>query len=82
MNDIFSDLLNVCIVFYLKNILIYLDNMFQHKNYIKEVLLWLQKTELYAKAEKCKFHSNFVEYSGYILSLFGLSISSDKINTI
>jgi len=38
INDIFSDLLDVCIVAYLDNILIYSDNIMQHQSYIKEVL--------------------------------------------
>jgi len=38
MNDIFSDLLDVSIVIYLDNILIYSDNMDDHKKHVKEVL--------------------------------------------
>jgi len=38
MNDIFLDFLNVYIIVYLNNILIYLDNMSQHKDYVKKVL--------------------------------------------
>jgi len=38
MNDIFSDLLDVSVVIYLDNILIYSDNMDDHKKHVKEVL--------------------------------------------
>ena len=38
MNDIFSDLLDVCIIIYLDNILIYSEDTTQHKEHIKEVL--------------------------------------------
>jgi len=38
MNDMFSDLLDVCIVVYLDNILIYSNDITQHWNYVKEVL--------------------------------------------
>ena len=34
------------------------------------------------KAEKCEFHSDSVEYLRHILSLSGLNMSSNKINTI
>ena len=37
---------------------------------------------LYAKAEKCKFHSDSVEYLGYVLSPSGLTMSSAKVKTI
>jgi len=49
---------------------------------VKEVLKRLHKAGLYAKAEKCEFHSKSVEYLGYILSLSGLTMSDDKIKII
>ena len=50
--------------------------------YIKEVLKCLRKADLYAKAKKCKFHSESVEYLEYILSPFGLTMSDDKVKII
>ena len=82
MNNIFSDLLHIYIVVYLNDILIYLDNIFQYEDYVKKVLWQLQKAGLYVKAEKCKFHFDFIKYLEYILFPFGLSISSNKIKTI
>ena len=38
MNDVFSDLLDVCVVVYLDNILIYSDDITQHRSHVKEVL--------------------------------------------
>jgi len=82
MNDIFSDLLDVCVVIYLDDILIYSNNMSEHHQHVKEVLKCLCKAGLYAKAEKCKFHSELVEYLEYILSPSGLTMSDDKIKII
>jgi len=82
MNNIFSDLLDVCVVIYLDDILIYSNNMSKYHWHVKEVLKHLCKAGLYTKAEKCKFHSKLVEYPGYILSSSGLTISDDKIKII
>jgi len=82
MNDIFSNLLDVCVIIYLNNILIYSNNMFEHHQHVKEVLKYFCKAGPYAKAEKCKFHSKPVEYLGYILSPSGLTMSDDKIKII
>ena len=82
MNDIFSDILNVYIVIYLDNILIYSNNMSNHHQHVKEVLKHLHKASLYAKAEKCEFHSESVEYLRYILSPFGLTMSDKKVKMI
>jgi len=82
MNDMFSNLLDVCIVVYLDDILIYSDDITQHQSHVKEVLKRLQKAGLYAKAEKCEFHSDSVEYLGYVLSPAGLTMSDTKVKTI
>ena len=82
MNDIFSDLLDVCVVIYLDDILIYSNNMSEYHQHVKEVLKHLCKASLYAKAEKCEFHSKLVEYLEYILSPSGLTMSNDKIKII
>jgi len=82
MNDLFTDLLDVCVVVYLDDILIYSDDIAQHRKHVKEVLKRLRKAGLYAKAEKCEFHSDSVEYLGYVLSPAGLTMSDAKVKTI
>ena len=82
INDIFSDLLNVCVMIYLNDILIYLNNMFKHHQHIKQVFKYLRKANLYAKAEKCEFYSESVECLGYILSPSSLIISNNKVKII
>ena len=67
---------------YLDDILIYSNNMSEHHQHVKEVLKCLCKASLYAKAKKCEFHSESVEYLGYILSPSGLTMSDDKIKII
>ena len=82
MNNIFSELLDICVMIYLDDIFIYSNNMSKQHWYVKEVLKHLRKASLYAKAEKCKFHSKLVEYLGYILSPSGLTMSNDKAKII
>ena len=82
MNDILSDLLNICVIIYLDDMLIYSNNMSEHYWHIKEVFKHLYKTGLYTKVEKCKFHSESVEYLGYILSPSGLTMSNNKVKII
>ena len=77
-----SVILDVCVMIYLDNILIYSNNMSKHHWHIKEVLKHLYKASLYARAEKYKFHSKSVEYLGYILSSFGLTMSDNKVKII
>ncbi len=68
MNDVFSDMIDVSVVIYLDDILIYFDNPVDHHKHIKEVLQCLCKHGLFAHTNKCEFHSEWVEYLEYILS--------------
>ena len=55
MNDIFADMLDVCVVVYLDDILIYSSDKKTHAKQVKEVLRRLQKHKLYAKPENASF---------------------------
>ena len=78
MNDIFGDLLDVCMLVYLDDILIYSNSEEEHIWHIREVLHRLQQHNLYACANKCFFHVQTVEYLGYILSRSGLTMAACK----
>ena len=82
MNDIFSDMLDVCVIVYLDDILIYSDNPELHRKHVQEVLRRLRENGLYAGANKCTFHEDTVEYLGYILSPTGLTMDPVKVQTI
>ena len=82
MNDIFSNMVNVCILIYLGDILIYSDNMEQHHEHVCKVFQCLQKNHLYPHADKSNLHTNSMEYLGYMLSLAGLSMANYKVKTI
>ena len=82
MNNILSDLLDICILVYLNNILIYSDNRIDHEKHVHEVLFCLQKNKLYARADKCPFHQDTVKYLSYILALDGLTMEDNKVKVI
>ena len=82
MNIVFSDLVDICVIIYLDNIFIYFINEVKYTHQVRKVLHRLYKNSLYARANKCEFHSDTVEYLGYILSPEELIMSSDKVCTI
>ena len=82
MNDVFADLLDINVLVYLDDILIYSDNLEEHRKHVKEVLRRLRKHGLFARGDKCEFHKSEVEYLGYIISGEGLKMSEDKIKVI
>ena len=62
MNNIFSDLLDVSMIIYLDDILIYSNNPVDHKKHVCEVLCHLHENCLYARPDKCRFSKDTVEY--------------------
>jgi len=82
MNDIFSDLLDVSVVIYLDNILVYLGNMDDHKKHVKEVLRRLRENWLYVSPTKCVFHQDRIKFLGFVLGADGLRMDESKIQTI
>jgi len=73
---------DVYVLVYLDNILILSDNMADHKKHVKEVLRHLQEHGLFVNGDKCCFHSDSVEYLGYIIGSGGLRMDSTKVQVI
>jgi len=82
MNDIFSDLLDVTVIVYLDDILIFSDDPADHKKHVREVLRRLRKHGLYARPDKCLFSVDTCSYLGFILSQEGLRMDPAKVQAI
>src|SRR5258707_8261206 len=82
INEVLGDLMDVCMVGYLDDILIYSDSLEDHRDHVREVLRHLCTVGLYANLKKCKFHMDTVEYLRFILSPKGLQMDPTKVSTI
>ncbi|KAE8247514.1 hypothetical protein A4X03_0g7031, partial [Tilletia caries] len=82
MNDIFRNMVDVFIVIYLDDILIFSKTAHEHEHHVKKVLERLRSTKLFAKAEKCEFSRDSVEFLGYRLSKDGVTMVMDKVNSV
>src|SRR5258705_663035 len=82
INEVLGDLMDVCMVGYLDDILIYSDSLEDHQDHIREDLHCLHMVGLYANLKKCKFHMDTVEYLRFILSPKGLQMDPTKVSMI
>ncbi|SGY86371.1 BQ5605_C009g05813 [Microbotryum silenes-dioicae] len=82
MNSIFRDLLNVSVLVYLDDILIFSGDECQHTRHVQEVLQRLINNKLYCNPKKCEFNRTSTEYLGFIISPSGVSMSQDKVKAI
>jgi hypothetical protein len=64
---LFNYLDDFCTV-YLNNILIYFNNVLEHKHYIKLVLQRLQEAGLQVNIKKTEFYVTRTKYLGFIIS--------------
>ncbi|QRW23874.1 Retrotransposable element Tf2 protein [Rhizoctonia solani] len=74
MNDLFRDLIDVNVVIYLDNILIFSDKPEEHPTHVREVLSRLMRNQLFCKLSKCHFHVTTVDYLGIVISPAGFSM--------
>ena len=82
MNEVLRDLLDLGVVVYIDDILIYSESIEQHHHLVKEVLSRLQANGLAGSLEKCEWNQRKVEFLGYIISAEGIGMSEDKIRSI
>ncbi|KAF8736353.1 hypothetical protein RHS02_06331, partial [Rhizoctonia solani] len=82
MNNLFWDLIDVTVVIYLDNILIFSEDPKDHLSHIREVLSWLMKNQLFCKLSKCHFHVTTVDYLGITISPKGFSMDQKKIEAV
>jgi hypothetical protein len=82
MNEVLSDYLDMFCIAYLDDILIYSDSLEEHWRHVCQVLQQLKEVGLTLKPSKCEFHTDRMEYLGYIISPMGIQIDPDKIKTV
>jgi hypothetical protein len=74
--------LDIFIVIYLDNILIFSKSKVKHIDHIKLVLQALDLAELRLKPKKCEFHKEEVKFLGFTVSVHGVKMSKSKIKVV
>ncbi|MBW0559874.1 hypothetical protein O181_099589 [Austropuccinia psidii MF-1] len=78
VNDIIADFLDIFVVVYLDDIMVFSSSEEEHFKHVSSVLQRLQDNNLFSKASKCVFHASSVEYLGYVVSSEGLKMDSSQ----
>ena len=82
INNVLRPYLDIFVIAYLDNILIYLENKEQHTRHVKQVLQALDKYSLRLKLKKCEFHKTKVNFLGYVVGANRVEISKEKIKVV
>jgi len=78
MNSIFMEELDVFVIIFIDDILIYSKTQEDHARHIHIVLQKLREHRLYAKFSKCEFCLEKVSFLGHILSKDGIAVDPGK----
>ena len=83
IKKIFAKKLDVFVIVYLNDILIYTEDENQgHVEAVLWVLDLLKMNSLFANLKKCRFHQDKVRFLGYILSAQGVQIEDKRIEAV
>ncbi|MBW0505610.1 hypothetical protein O181_045325 [Austropuccinia psidii MF-1] len=82
VNDIFRDLLDIYVLVYLDEIMVFSKSDKAHVTHVFTVNSRLGANNLFAKASKCLFHVSIVDYLGYIVYTEGLKMNQAKFQQI
>ncbi|SAL96256.1 hypothetical protein [Absidia glauca] len=82
INNVLREFLDICVVVYLDDILVFSTNQEDHDHHVKRVLKCLRDAGLYIKAEKCEFDKSEVEFLGFRIGAAGVSMDPAKVKTI
>ena len=82
MHTVLHPLLDVCVIVYLDDILIYSKDPAEHLQHLEQVLKLLCENQLYGKLSKCDFFQSQVNFLGHIISADGIAVEPIKIEAI
>ena len=70
------------VIAYINDIIIFSDTLEEHENHVHLVLQKLEEAKLLVNPEKCVFHSQRVEFLGYVITLEQIHMNPDKVTAI
>jgi len=82
MNNIFRDMLDICVIVYLDDILVYSKNDADHEKHVRQVLQRLRENKLYACPSKCTFFTDTIEYLGHVVGPDGIKPNPELVKAI
>ncbi|KAH0678966.1 hypothetical protein KY284_020051 [Solanum tuberosum] len=82
MNRVFKPYLDMFVIVFIDDILIYSRNEEDHASHLRIVLQTLKDKELYAMFSKCEFWLESVAFLGHIVSGDGIRVDTQKIEAV
>ena len=82
INTALAEKLDVCVIVYLDDIIVYSSSPEQHDRDVCWVLEQLALHKLYVAKNKCQFRTTSIDFLGYRISPAGVEMQEDKVESI
>ena len=82
MNEIFKPYLDLFVIVFIDDILIYSKSRKEHEEHLRIVLELLREKRLYAKFSKCEFLLDSVSFLRHVVSKDGVMVDPSKIEAV
>ncbi len=82
INDALRQYLNQFVIAYLNDIMIYLNILKKHVNYVFKVLECLDKKNLHLKLKKCEFYQKEINFLEFVVKRHKVRINLEKLQII
>jgi len=82
INDALRQYLNIFVIAYLNDIMIYSITLKKHVQHVSQMLKCLNQRNLRLKLEKCEFHREKVDFLEFVIERHEIRIDSKKIKTV
>ena len=82
MNRLFHEYLDLFVIVFIDDILIFSKIMEEHEEHLKIVFQILREKKLYEKFKKCEFWLDQVVFLGYVISEVGISVDPSKVEVV
>lgn len=82
MNFLFHDWLDLFVILYLDDILVYSKSEAEHEEHLRLVLQNLRENRYYAKFSKCEFWLDKVNFLCHVISSEGIAVDPERVRTI
>ncbi len=82
INDALRQYLNIFVITYLNDIIIYLITLKKHVQHISQILECLNRRDLRLKLEKCEFYQKEVDFLEFVIERHEIRMNLKKVKAI
>ena len=82
INNVLREYIDMFVVVYLDDILIFSTTLKEHKEHVHQVLRKLQDANLLVESDKCEFHKQHVKFLGYEITPGFIGMDPDKVKAV